>query len=167
MEDNLQVIIYIVFLAIYFLSRFLKGNKKQAQRPTREREREYEEDQGQEAEQPMTFEDLLRELTQPKERKPKPTPQPPPAPAKREYEFSGEEPSDDEIQEVYEESKRKAKGVKTLDEMVDIGEESIKFKEYQEVGEDNEFATEIREMLQNTDDARKAIVLKEILERKF
>jgi hypothetical protein len=61
----------------------------------------------------------------------------------------------------------RAKNVKTLDEMVNIGEESIKFKEYQEVDQQNALATEIREMLKDPYDAKRAIILKEILDRKF
>ena len=167
--DDLQVVIYIVFLAIYFLSRFLKGSK-QKQTPRREaREVNREEDTAQDEERPMTFEDILRELTQPKERpKPKPQSRPKPIPARKEYEFRGSEPDDDEIQEVFEESKRRARGIQTIDEMVDIGEGSIKFREYEEkLEEDNEYASEIRDMLKNPDDVRKAVILKEILDRKF
>ncbi|HEX9650836.1 MAG TPA: hypothetical protein VGA21_09765 [Cyclobacteriaceae bacterium] len=167
MDDSLQIIIYIVFIAIYFLSRFLKGNKQKASRP-RPRQESEEEGQVETNEQPMTFQDILRELTQPREA---PAPQPkkraPVEPGPRDYEFKGDYPDEAEIQEVYEESLSRAKNVKTLDEMINIGEESIKFKEYQEADQQNALATEIREMLKDPYDAKRAIILKEILDRKF
>ena len=167
MDDSLQIIIYIAFLAIYFLSRFLKGSKQKASRPVPRRELD-EEEQGEVSEQPMTFQDLLRELTQPREApKPQPKKKVPAESVARDYEFKKDYPEDEEIQEVYEESLRRAKQVKTLDEMVNIGESSIKFKEYQEADQQNTLATEIREMLKDPYDAKKAIILKEILDRRF
>jgi len=167
MDDSLQVIIYIVFLAIYIISRALKSKKKPL--PSKPREEIHGDTETEEA-PPLSFEDILRELTTgQKSQRREPLPQKSKVPDKREYEFNDDVPDDDEIQEVYEESVRKAKAYKTIDEIVELDDTSLVFKEYEKEKEEdrNPFAREIRSMLQNPEDARKAIILKEILDRKF
>lgn len=167
MDDNLQIIIYIIFFAIYLLSRALRNKNKQAPRPRPTQENRGEEESA--GEQPMTFEDILRELTTGEKSRGRQGAKPKPKPVKREYEFRGDYPDDDEIQEVYEESVKKAQNLKTLNERIELKEPALKFKEYDDTKKEavNPFAEEIRNMLRNPDDAKKAIILKEILDRKF
>jgi len=170
MDDNLQILIYIIFFAIYLLSRVFRNKNKQAPRPSREMESD---EPATTDAPPLTFEDILRELTtgeKPRQTVRRQTPQPPkPEPARREYEFKSDYPDDDEIEEVFQDSVKKAQNIKTLDEMVELKEPVLKFKEYdvKEEGHQSSLASEIRNMLMNPDDARKAIILKEILDRKF
>lgn len=160
--DDFQLIIYIVFLLLYFLTRGLSSRKKKKQsRPG----------QGKSQKPPKSFEDLIKEITgeqEPDIRK-EIQEETVEKESKREYEFEEEYPSDDEIEDVYQESVKQAQDIKTIDEIIDLEEEApkLKFKEYDKEKEVNPFATEIVQLLKNPEGAKKAIVLKEILDRKF
>ena len=163
---------YVILAVIYFLSRFLKGRK---QAPREDESYEQPEDTGK---KPVTFEDLLREFTQEKE-------QQQPSQEVTEVEVVEEEPfrparessrktyqspySDEESKSIFERSIREAKDLaKTNKQSTD--DKSLVFKEfkpYQEEEESNLFATELKEMLQSGDGGKKAIILSEILNRRY
>jgi len=158
--DDIQLIIYLAFLGLYFLTRALSKRKKSKARPARRQTSEKT------STSPVSFEDLLRDFVgddkkkQPKEEIIEPEIETVP-------EFEGDYPSDDEIDEVYKKSVSEAQRFKPLDKTIEIAPVSTKFKGYREEIEENTLADEVREMFGNLDDARKAIVLKEILDRKY
>jgi len=167
MEFDFKILLYIIFFVIYILAKTLKKSKSK-QSPKRPRPKIDAETQ--EAEPTMTFEDIFRGLTNDKKKE-----KPEPVEVINEIEeFESNYPSDDEIQEVYKESLRQAEKSKTLEQIVydNAKEKRVAIQEHEEstrrdVEERFTLASELGEMLKNPEDARKAIVLKEILDRKY
>jgi len=175
--DNIQFWIYIAFAVIYFISKSLKqSKKKEAEEKRNFSPLETEED----APKPVSFEDLLEEITG---RKTLNQPQAKPnwemeqeAVAKRggsqdvrafEKEGSERKFSDEESKKVYEESIKLASRYASYSEpQVD---HMTKWKKLASVQNNNShgIADEIREMLADANGAKKAIILSEILNRKY
>lgn len=164
-----ELIIYLIFIAFAILSRFLKKKKEDNAPPQAD---SMDETSQRPSQKQMTFEELLREFTG--EQQPQPQPQPK-APARETiYESYEDEPSwdsrvsDDEAKETYSRSVREAKKLKTLDELVDLDQpiSSGHFKGY-EIEEEENIADDILHTLQDADGARKAIILSEIINRKY
>ncbi len=153
---------YVILAIIYFLSRVLKG-KKQAPE-----DESYDQPETT-GKKPVTFEDLLKEFTEDKSVEPEPEVV---QESVREVEDSRPKSyrspySDEESKSIFEKSIKEA-------EMLSKGEEPAEkklvfkeFKPYQEEEETTGFATEIREMLQSGDGGKKAIILAEILNRRY
>lgn len=170
--DSFEVLIYIIFGVIYLLSRALKKKKK----PSAPRPQMESDDEVVTQDAPVTFEDLLKELTGAQTPKPKTQPKPQQRydrsdPA--EYEDLREQrrpvADDSRSREVYESARRSAKDIKTIDELVDLEkgiEPSGRFEEFK-IEKQFTKGDEIRGMLQNKQDAQKAIILAEILNRKY
>ncbi len=166
MEFDYKIILYIIFFVIYILAKTLKKPKPKHTPP---KPRPNIDAEAHEAEPTMTFEGIFRELTVDKKKEK-------PAKVINEVEEleSSYYPSDDEIQEVYKESLIQAEKSKTQEQIVRDNAKkkrtaplkSEKFSAY-EVKEITSLASELGEMLKNPEDARKAIVLKEILDRKY
>ncbi len=167
MEFDFKIILYIVFFVIYILAKALKKSpsKKLPKRPRPDIDSEADE-----AEKTITFEDIFKEITSGKKKE---TPEP--VEVKEEVkEFDSDYPSDQEIHEVYKESIIEADKSKTHEQTV---RENAKKKrasilknegfEAYKIEERPSMASEIGEMLKDTEDVRRAIVLKEILDRKF
>ncbi len=162
MDFDFELILYIVFVLVAILSRLLKKKAPKAPKST-EREAETE------SQPTVTFEDLLKEF-QGKGREKKPEPvrterKPEPEPA-RDYDFRSSIPDDDEVQQVYEESIREAA------KSPDLGSDSDRpkfehFAVFEVEEEENEIAKEVREMLTSPQNAAKAIILGEIINRKY
>ena len=72
---------------------------------------------------------------------------------------------DDTLKDLY----KKGEQLKSIDELVDIEkvETSSRFKSFEEEEEDNSFATDIKRSLSEPESAKKAIILSEILNRKY
>ncbi len=177
--DDIQVWIYILFGIIYFITRALR-KKPEEQGP----QPDVESGESMPRRQPKSFEDLLREFTEAGqqrevevEEEPEPAPvlQPQRAqesrPTRREerQQLEGEGRTrhfaDDESRRVYEESIRQAEGS-------DISYErdehfKIASKVDRGASKGSEVASEIKEMLSNPSSARKAIILSEILNRRY
>lgn len=161
------IIIWIVIAAITLISRLLKGNKQQPEQG------EYQGDRPQR--RPVSFEDILRELSgeeavaEKEEYKPVPE-----KPRSREIVEEAEnragqklEQWDDEVKTTYERSVSSAKNLKTIDQLVDYNEPREKIlKEEQVVTKKASGAAKIAQMLKNKSEARKAIILSEIIQRK-
>ena len=167
MEFDFKIILYIVFFIIYILVKTLKKSKPK-QSPKKQRPKI--DSEVHEAEPTVSFEDIFRGLTNDKKKE-----EPEPVEVINEVEeFESNYPSDDEIQEVYKESLRQAEKNKTLEEIVRDNakiktaaiEEHDEFTS-EDVEESITLAAELGELLMNPEDARKAIVLKEILDRKY
>ncbi len=178
--DDLELYIYLALGVIYFLSRAFRKKKPvtppQNQRKTDSRE-DY--DQAPQKEKPVSFEDLLREFTGQKK--------------EPEYDYEEEYKEDDRsydgdsyyreeeksgteyetAEEVeyksYDEVYDVNKDLKTLDEQVDLElSKKKRFEEYKiEEGVNIHTAKRFRELLQNKDSIKDAIILKEILDRKY
>jgi len=71
---------------------------------------------------------------------------------------------DDEIKEIYNKSIYNAEKLKHVNK--EKSNYSF-FKEYQKEEEENEFAKDIRNMISSPDSAAKAIILSEIINRKY
>ena len=157
--DDIQLLIYIIFVVVALLSRFL--SKKKALPPR---------DPGQEGpeEKPVSFEDLLREFSEKtREVREHSTPMTKAAPQKveRKQEYRQETISDEEVTRRFEESVRAAKIEKVPESA--LSDRLVHFKNYETEDEGNPFAESIREMLKNPDDVAKAVVLSEIINRKY
>lgn len=155
-----EFIIYLVFLAIFVISRLLK--KPSAKAPSRKRPAP---DQDPETSRPpvKSFEELLEEFTSGR---------------------SQEEP-DDSFPEEYEEyeevpvtsqepetsspwNEYKTEKLRTLDEMIDIEKVRTTTKlESKEEKQTESTADKIRSMLSDTEEARQAIILSEIIRRRY
>jgi len=167
MEFDFKIILYIIFFVIYILAKTLKKSKPK-QSPKGPRTKTDEETH--EAEPTITFEDIFKGLTNDKKKE-----KPEPVEVINEVEeFESNYPSDDEIQEVYKESLRQAEKSKTLEQIVydNAKKKRAAIEEHEEftskdVEERITLASELGELLKNPEDARKAIVLKEILDRKY
>ncbi len=183
--DNIQFWIYVIFAVIYFFGRALR--KKPQEKP-KQRPRSPLETESESKERPVSFEDLLEEITgrkslsdpqksEPEIEEPE-IEEAPPRPSryerlKQEREAEKFEEgrtrtfSDEETRRVYEESIKSAEGY-DLDYGTDEKYASKKvLRSTAEEEEDNEFVTEIKSMLQNKDEAKKAVILSEILNRKY
>lgn len=155
---------YVILAVIYFLSRVLKGKKQIPQ------EDSYEEQEST-GKKTVTFEDLLKEFTDEKEveiEEPEAVEEAPIEPVEDQRPRSYRSPySDEETKSIFEKSIREAENI-SQDE---AGEENKlifkEFKPYQEEDDTNEFATELKEMLQSADGGKKAIILSEILTRRY
>ncbi|MBR07989.1 MAG: hypothetical protein CMP48_09905 [Rickettsiales bacterium] len=177
--DDARIWIYIVAGAIYLISRALKKKKPDAvpRKPTGSRPSAPSSSPN----KPVSFEELLREFTEGKAADPEPTPEPVEtrrAVEERKWQqenktvedFSNEGRNrtfaDDESRRVYEESIKNAEGAEINFERDEHFR--IKLKDRKEEESDRSgFATEISEMLRNPEDARKAVILGEILNRKY
>ena len=178
---DLELYIYIGLALIYFLSRAFRKKKPvkpPAPRPGTSTNEDY--DNAIPKEKPLTFEDLLREFTGKKNV---------PVPEDKEELIEIEDDDsierkytqeDDQIAEEYEtynEDNYKSyedvygnKGnLKTLDEQIQINVPvRNRFDEYKiEVKTNIHVAKRFRELLQNKNSLKDAIILKEILDRKY
>lgn len=188
-----ELIIYIIFAIVYFVLRMLKKKPEPPDATPREPKKgqgEYSPREG-----PVTFEDLLRELTGQKPSQQAPAPQPGPAQGRkaREFQFPSdgdnyEEPydewadkkvstlkegsstrvfSDEESKHIYEQSIYQAQSQEDeLDQQ--LKRAKSRFKEFEIQEEDNSaIREELVDMLQSPEGAKKAIILGEILNRRY
>lgn len=203
-----ELIFYLIFGLIYLLSRLGKKKRKKGQaappaqqsqpqqqpRPvTQQPQSSNPGTNQQEEETPMSFEDILRQLSgegrkkstpasepvaqqpaEPPVRKPKPlvsepVPQPTEPVPSPVYETS---PQTTEASDLWSAYKRKDKEKKSPHKAIEQVEDKpmegiIKFEGYEEKSDENPLAEEIREMLKDKEDVRKAVVLSEILQRRY
>ncbi len=171
MED-LQIWVYVIFGILYFLSRSLR---KKPQEPQKQSPLETEGEARPQRRQPASFEELLREITEQREPQAEQKPQArkqekqvSPKTATKAEDFTKEGStrhfSDEQSRQVYEQSIKAAEGSKAPFERDEHF--SIKLKE-REKAEQSQFAKDIRDMLSNSKSAKKAIILGEILNRKY
>lgn len=178
-----KILVYIVIGIIYFLFNRLKKKSPQDEpnyeRPSSESDTEYDRPK------PVTFEDLLREITEGKLQKPAE----PVAQSKPEYAPQAPRPVyvdyDDEIEaeekslekvtfdqertnEVYENAKKQAFIRPSLEESMNLSDVNTaygKFKEF-EIKTEQNILTEYIKDLRDPKGFKKALVLSEVLNRK-
>lgn len=176
--DDFQTILYIVVGIIYFLSRALKKKKPPVQpsRPAQEMEGDAPQSS---PPKPLSFEDLLREFTEGKQPEEEPAYAPEPIPVERSkspmtyrneedddeiFEPAQRRFSDEDSKRIYEASVR---SVETMKEE-QFADTQYHFKQYEDHrDEETTLGAEVAEMLKDADGARKAVILSEILTRKY
>lgn len=171
--DDIQFWLYLLFAVIYFISRSFK-KKEPAQPPRRVNRPDYEQETP--PRKAVTFEELLREFTEAREEK-EPT---------REVVVEEEKPAireipkkkpvfeegrtqffaDEESRRVYEESIKMAEGADIRFERDDHFKTKLRSRSEQEESSGS-FASDLRDMLREGDGAKRAVVLAEILNRKY
>ncbi|WP_421879585.1 hypothetical protein [Marinoscillum sp.] len=178
--DDIQFWIYLVFGAIYLLSRFFKKNDKDA--TPRRTPRPQQQQPTSRPNKPVTFEELLKEFTEGKsEEEEVEVEKPEPVEARQllkerkwqeenRPDFSQEGTtrrfSDEDSRRIYEESIKSAETSSASFERDDNFKLKVKSLEEEEE-EQTDYAGDIASMLQNPNDARKAVILGEILNRKY
>ncbi len=178
-----QFWIYLVLLLIYLVSRAMKKTQQAGDVEERQPRTGTESERRAAAERPMTFEDLLREITEGKQAS-KPAP-----PVRREMrepevvdydEQVGEEVQDleevdydyrkkDKLYDTYEEAKRMAFNRPSLEESLSLRGTQVEFGKFKvfEKEERPDLLNAYTKDLQDPEGLKKAVVLAEILGRKF
>ena len=160
-----QILFYIVAAVIYLLTR--KRKRKQHSAPETS-----EASPPQKKSQPLSFEDLLKEITDQREPKSEIEEISSESDEKSEERVSTEDHkegrkfADDESRKIYEESIRRAQKI-DHEHKLDKTYATEKLVRSVEVNSGSSFADEIREGLTKIDTARKAIIYAEILNRRY
>ena len=172
-----DILVYLIFIAFAILSRILT-KKKEPQGPPSGQGSDYSDDRPQRPQKQVSFEDLLKEFTGEAEKQQhRPVPVEEPTRYKSyeddKYEVENYEEQyerDEEAKKVYQRSVRQAKKLKTIDEQVDFEKMNTKLAEvydpYHEKKKDT-IADDIRKQLQNPEQVKRAVILSEILNRKY
>ena len=163
--DDYQTILYIIIGVIYLLARILKRKKPQVPLPKVEGEILEADEKGPERKRPLSFDQLIKEISGGK------TPEEPETiaePIKHEP-ISQPAVPDATAEATYEESIKTAKRLKKKSSKSKaLVEEPRIFEEFDtEEGESDFLAEDIRRSLKNNWDIKKAIVINEILTRKY
>ena len=204
-----EIIFYIIFGLIYLLSRVGRKKRKKSipqspqqpqsqpqNRPVQSQPQPQAQPQPQpqpsrtvqseKEEAPMSFEDILRELSGegrkkreeaqsvpappvPQARKPlvsQPKPEPASEPS---YKGSVSEKNTEaaDLWTAYKDDKQEQLTTHTSFKEEDREDRSLKFDVYDQKAQENPLTSEIREMLKDKEDVKKAVVLAEILNRKY
>jgi len=180
-----QFWIYVIIGVIYFLSRLLKkpeqagGESPEAPRAPQRRSRQSGQTTG-ESPKPLTFEELLREITEGKQAQ-RPQSQRPPEPeyetletdvgeeAKSLEDVSIDETEDARIFQAYEEAKRQVFERKSLEETLKLQDTDVDFQRFDvfESQKKQRLRDDYLRLLRSPNSIRQAVVLSEILKRKF
>jgi len=160
MED-IQLILYIVFVVIALLARAFKSkNKAKSRPPVQTNSNESKKPK------PKSFEDLLKDFENASSEK-----EETPKDIEGEYETFDNDYSSDEIaEEVYQNSVREAKELKTIDELVDLEDDrhTGNFRHFDGYAEPEEdVRNEYQKLLESPEGAKQAIILSEIINRKY
>lgn len=162
--DNIQLILYIVFVVGYLIFKALTGGKKEPSQNA-DPNTDYDTPSPEQKKRPSSFEEILRELTgvgQPEEQQ-----LPPEEEQYRKVKRKGKEISE-RTAETYKESVESAKKFTKLDDTIDLDNLGIGVKEVEELEEEEMTASKnYLDLLKNPDDAKKAIILSEIINRKY
>ncbi len=157
--DDIQLILYIAFVVFAIVSRVLKSKKAGKLKPPVQSEQEPTVQ-----EREFSFEDLLKEFTEgPKE-----------GPKKEEYRqeveevFEEEYQNDDEAERIYQES---IAATERYEQMAKVSEDKHtgNFKHFEGYSEEDmeEEENEYAELFQDENSAKRAIILSEIINRKY
>ncbi len=153
--DDIQIVVYIIFVLFAIISRALKKKKEATKKQASP-------SQGQRQQKPpMSFEDLLKEFTD--EPKDSPRPEIPEVVDYEDFDYKDET----EIQRIFDESvaaSKKFEAVKNEDDR-----HTGNFTHFEGYSEEDteEEESEYAKLLQDDESAKKAIILSEILTRKY
>ncbi len=172
--DDIQTWLYVIIGLIYFIVRAVK-KKKPIPPSTESQQRTSSQGSATERRKPLTFEELLKEFTEPQGNQANEEDYEEAeeiAQEKTKEDFAQEGStrrfSDEESRKIYEESIKKAEGFELkYDADEDYHSEKLKsiFHDHEE--EEDTIADEVREMFSDPQDAKKAIILGEILNRRY
>jgi hypothetical protein len=170
---------YLIIGAIYVLSRFLKS-KGNVQTETPKTQPQRNASPVGEKPKALTFEELLREITETKQPA-KPVLRPAPSQSFKDYDDNlGEEAKSledvnydyrkkDKLYEEYEEARKKAFLRPSLEETMNVRDTDVQFRKFK-VFEENQNKNLLEKFTREFNDPeglRKAVVLSEILNRRF
>lgn len=179
---ELKIWIYIIIGAIYVLSRVLKKDgPKPSDIPDYEQPRPQQkvEIPTSNRPKPLTFDELLREITEAKTVQEKPKSLPKPAYVDYDDKLEPEEktleeiPYDyrkkDKIYGMYEEGKKQAFSRPSLEETMKLEDTVVKFEKFKVFEEENQqnVLAEYTRDLQDPEGFKKAFILSEVLKRRF
>ncbi|MDH4092372.1 MAG: hypothetical protein OEV74_15055 [Cyclobacteriaceae bacterium] len=172
--DRFQIWLYLIIAVVYFLSRMRKKQTDQpGQLPDIDPERQAGTPAKRAVPQTLTFEDLLREITQSKVQ--------PKEEAVVDYDDDLQDEAqdledvdydyrkDDKAFETYEEAKKQAFSRPSLEETMKVGDTVMgfgKFKEFDKAEQRN-LAAEYLKDFRDPGSLKKAVVMSEILKTKF
>ena len=176
--DDYKIWFYLILGIIYVLSKALKKPKGQS---TSNPDSTYSEtSQREPAEKPLSFEELLREITEGK--KPASQPAQKPLPTTQYVDYDDDIPdeeqdledinydykNEDKIYETYEKAKKEAFNRPSLEETLKLQpmSEFGRFKEFED-NEKNTVLSEYSEAFNDPEGVKKAFVLSEIFNRKY
>ncbi|WP_258097088.1 hypothetical protein [Marinoscillum pacificum] len=182
--DDFKIWIYVIAGALYLISRAFK-NKGGDATPAKPVRRSSNAPTGR-PNKPVSFEELLKEFTEGNSSTEEEEYQEQPRPLEarqvvEERKWAQENKwdddirnegrnrkfADDESRRVYEESIKNAEGAKLDFERDEHFRIKLKDRKKEEDVNESEFASDIASMLRNPEDARKAVILGEILNRKY
>ncbi|MFZ6011923.1 MAG: hypothetical protein ACOYXT_16395 [Bacteroidota bacterium] len=182
---DFQVWLYVLIAIGYALSRFLKKSgdqpKPEQREPQSGQQPAYGKPTASAKPKALTFEELLREISESK-RPEKPVYQP--TPPKQEFvdydDDLGEEERDleevdyeskrqDKVYEIYEEAKKKAFERASLEETMNVRDTDMKYGKFNvfEQGQQRNLLEEYTRDFRDPEGFKKALVMSEILNRKF
>jgi hypothetical protein len=171
-----------VWLIVIVITLIARANKKKPQ--SFDSEQRDLSDTSSADTKPVTFEDLLREIQASKSPKPKPPVSIPKAVPSRQYDFEdyddnlGEETksleqtnyyNNDKIYETYENAKQAAFSRASLEETMKVEDTEVKFNQFKEYSktEGKGLAAEYAKELKNPQTFKRALILNEILNKRF
>lgn len=182
---DVQFWIYIIIGVIYFLSRMLKKPEQEAGAPpeTARPERRptiHAEQPATERPRQLTFEELLREITEAKQvQRREPDPEPEPEFQSYETEFREEArsleqiPYDDaenaRVFKVYQDAKNQVFERQSLEETLRLKDTVVDFRKFEAFDNQKErkLLDDYIRLIRNPQSLRQAVVMSEILKRKF
>ncbi len=176
---DIQFWIWLIVIVITLIAR---ANKKKPQ--------SFDPGQGEfpnapsDSTKPVTFEDLLREIQASKAPQPKAAPVVTKQVAPKKYDFEDyddnlsdeikslektENFKDDKIYDTYEQAKKAAFSRASLEETMKVGDTEVRFNHFKEYSkaEDKSLASEYAKELQNPASFKRALILSEILNKRF
>lgn len=174
MMDNIQTWVYIVLGLVYFVSRLMKKPERQAPQPGRQQPRS----QGNEnSPKPLTFEELLKEITEAKE----PYTSSPPSPTQGYVNYEDEieeetttEPAGydyrkEETYRTFEENKFAAFNRLSYEDTMKVGDTDVSFGKFKAFEEDTKpsIASEIMQEFSDPERVKRAFIMGEIFNRKY
>ncbi len=179
MDEN-KIWYYLVLGIIYFV--FNRFFKKAKENPDTNPQRPSSETRTEPTEKPLSFEELLREITEGKKQASQPKPKPKPVPTTQYVDYDDdidEEEQDledvnydyknqDKIYETYEKAKKEAFDRPSLEESMKLEPMGSfgRFKEFED-NEKNTVLSEYSEAFNDPEGVKKAFVLSEIFNRKY
>jgi len=180
--DNIQFWLYVIILVIYFISKLRKKPQEDSEPENLPEEsgRGFDQEQPARPVKPMTFEDLLREISEAKNSPPITTSSPSTEAEYPQYEdydddIKPEEETlerpvfnDDQTTKIYEEAKSMAFHRPSLEETVKLEQVDTSYKRFRGFEKEKELslAAQYAKDLKNPKDIKKALVLSEVLNRR-
>lgn len=185
---DLQVLFYIIVAIVFIVGKFLKKSGEQPgtsdsqpKRPVRNFQSPATNTTSGSPQKQLTFEELLREIQQSKSPAPTRQQTPPAVPAYVDYDDNIKDEAQDleqidyrdrrkdSVYDVYEESKKQAFNRPSLEETMKVGDTEMTFGRFKAFEQESkrDVLGEYMAELRDPEGFKKAVVMNEILQRKF